>query len=98
MFNGCIKLKVAPNLNAKKLVSHCYERMFYNCSRLSTVAMHANGFASNDLTVRGCLDHWLYGVSQTGTLTKNKALILSDPDCKPPSKWKINEFEDFNPN
>jgi len=65
MFNGCTLLTEAPQLPATTLATSCYKSMFQSCTALTEVITYAN-----DISAKGCLDHWLDNVAQSGTFYK----------------------------
>lgn len=67
MFRACSSLERAPELPALKLISRCYNEMFYGCEKLNYIkAMTESPFNS------GYTTNWVYGVASTGTFVKNK--------------------------
>lgn len=68
MFYNCNNLTNAPTLPAKSLVSYCYHVMFYGCTKLNSIKAMFTTTPSADYT-----SNWVYGVSASGTFTKNKS-------------------------
>ena len=87
MFSSCFMYgdaKKAPELPATTLAQNCYNYMFSGCSKLNYVkAMFT------DISAEGCLNGWLYNVSSTGTLIKNKDATWSNTDAMIPSGWTV---------
>ena len=54
MFSGCSSLTTAPELRAVTLAHSCYQEMFSDCSKLSSVTMLAD-----DVSAQDCLFQWL---------------------------------------
>ena len=65
MFEGCVKLGVAPVLPAAALVDNCYNSMFDRCHALSHVTMLAT-----DVSAKNCLYRWVREVYSAGTFVK----------------------------
>lgn len=85
MFSGCTSLTTAPELPAATLVNYCYREMFKGCTSLNNVKMLAT-----DISASQCLASWLYGVSATGTFTKNSAMSsLPTGASGIPSGWTV---------
>ena len=61
MFLGCTSLTKAPELPATILTRYCYNGMFRGCTKLNYVKCLAT-----NITMTGCVNYWLYGVSSTG--------------------------------
>ena len=87
MFYECFMYgdtKQAPELPATTLAPNCYQFMFYNCSKLNYVkAMFT------DISVEGCLNGWLRGVSSTGTFVKNSAATWTNEQAGIPTGWTV---------
>lgn len=66
MFRGCTSLVKVHNLPAVTLKEGCYMGMFFGCTNLNYIKMLAT-----DISATNCLDHWVYGVSSTGTFVKH---------------------------
>lgn len=73
MFEGCTNLTKAPELSATTVSSNCYKQTFKNCSSLNTIRIKAT------TRVESSFDHWLDGVSSSGTIYKSAYLELT-PD------------------
>ena len=103
MFLNCSSLTKAPELPAQTLIYYCYRNMFRGCTELSSVSV---GFTEVDAfdTMAGCLENWLEGVSETGTLLcpestmqySNEELCLPagwvKKDVKEQTRQQINSF------
>lgn len=87
MFSGCISLTTAPELPATKLVDSCYDYMFENCSSLNYIKMLAT-----DISAEYCLQHWIDGVSPTGTFVKNSAATW-DESTVIPEGWTVETVD-----
>ena len=68
MFGDCSSLTQAPELPATTLVDHCYDSMFYGCSKLNYIKALFTTEPSDKYTY-----NWVYGVSSTGTFVKSSA-------------------------
>ena len=66
MFNGCTSLTDAPVIQARLLVSRCFEQMFKNCGNLSYIKAMFTTTPSNSYT-----KEWVSGVAASGTFVKN---------------------------
>ena len=85
MFYRCTSLVTAPELPATYLANYCYDYMFYNCTSLNYVkAMFISG---TNYTMN--TDHWLNGVSATGTFVKNSEATWSNIEWGIPSGWTV---------
>ena len=74
MFFDCTNLASASELPATTLADNCYQGMFYNCTKLSTVTMLAS---DSEITSKSnCIDNWLYNAG-TGE-NVNRTLIVKD--------------------
>ena len=89
MFSDCTSLTKAPELPALDLDYVCYSSMFMRCTSLKTVKIAA----TNIISASYCLSSWLYGVSSTGTLYKNKNATWSNADAEIPEGWTVIEYE-----
>ena len=68
MFQGCTSLVNAPALPATTLASYCYKYMFQGCTSLNYIKAMFTTTPTGTYT-----DHWVDGVSPTGTFVKNSA-------------------------
>ena len=103
MFRNCSSLTKAPELPAQTLIYYCYRSMFEGCTELSSVSVGFTEVAAYD-TITGCLENWLEGVSETGTLLcpestmqySNEELCLPagwvKQDVKEQTRQQINSF------
>lgn len=90
MFYNCTSLTTAPELPATTLTSYCYQYMFYNCSSLNRVGCNISS-ANTTHT-----NSWLYGVSPTGTFTKNALCSNWSRNASGiPSGWTVNDYIDY---
>lgn len=88
MFSGCTSLTTAPELPATTLANRCYGSMFSGCTNLNYVKALFTTTPSDSYT-----DHWLEGVSSTGTFVKSKDATwdVSGPDGIPEGWTVITE-------
>ena len=70
MFAYCTSLTTAPVLPATLLDKDCYFSMFYGCTNLSAITCLATDISSAGT----CTPNWVYGVSSTGTFTKDASM------------------------
>lgn len=66
MFSGCTSIEKAPDLLADTVAFRAYYGMFHGCSSLNYVKCLAT-----DISATWCTEHWLGGVSPTGTFVKS---------------------------
>ncbi len=87
MFLNCSSLTKAPELPAQTLIYYCYRNMFRGCTELSSVSVGFTEVAAFD-TMAGCLENWLEGVSETGTLLcPESTLQYSNEELGLPAGW-----------
>ena len=96
MFAGCTSLEVSPKLIASKLEPSCYNRMFFGCSKLNKIFMYAT-----DISASFCLEHWVEGVSSTGTFYKASAMksLVQDNYSYagiPIGDWTVKNYDTNN--
>ena len=86
MFYGCTGLTSAPELLATTLADRCYSYMFNRCTSLNYVKVGFTDWNSNELST----DHWLWGVSPTGTFICPEELDTTlSGDSYIPEGWEI---------
>ena len=88
MFYGCSSLTQAPELPATDftdLTSYCYFYMFKGCSKLNYV----KAMFITDQSLNTYLNHWLEGVSSTGTFVKNAAATWTNKQAGIPTGWTV---------
>lgn len=88
LFKSCKNLEKAPILPAKILEDGCYAFMFTSCSNLSMVECHAE-----DISANRCLNWWLIGVSETGTLVKKRGVTYPIGENGIPANWTTVEID-----
>ena len=89
MFHGCTSLTTAPELPAITLASSCYDYMFTNCSNLNYIKAMFTTEPSSRYT-----NHWVEGVSSTGTFVKNGAATWNVEGVHGiPTGWTIVDTE-----
>ena len=91
MFEGCTKLTKAPKILSKRFGNNTASRMFYGCSKLSSVECHVtNKYPTST-------ENWLYGVSPYyGTLyvpQDSEEIWESNSPSGVPSAWSIKTLE-----
>ena len=78
MFEGCTSLTSAPELKATTLAASCYSRMFYGCTKLSTVTMLA---PSDQISKKSdCCYNWLNNAGTDETVS-SRTLKVMDADA-----------------
>ena len=87
MFGDCTFLTTAPELPATVLVDGCYMGMFSNCQNLEEVKCNAT-----DISAPECVEGWLDGASETGTLYKNPEMEDWVEGDNIPSGWTIEDW------
>lgn len=85
MFQNCTSLTSSPELSSTTLANYCYQQMFLGCTSLNYVKM----LATTNLSATDCLDHWVDGVSPTGTFVKAASASLPTGTSGIPSGWTI---------
>ena len=88
MFYGCSSLTQAPELPATDftdLTSYCYFYMFKGCSKLNYV----KAMFITDQSLNTYLNHWLEGVSSTGTFVKNAVATWTNKQAGIPTGWTV---------
>jgi len=84
MFSECTSLVNAPDLPATTLVQWCYQSMFSNCKLLNNIKCLATS-----INVDGATRGWMYGVSETGTFTKDSNATWSTGEDGIPTGWTV---------
>ena len=84
MFRECTSLVNAPDLPAPTLVTNCYQSMFSNCSSLNNIKCLATRINAN-----GATRYWMFGVSETGTFTKDPNATWSTGQDGIPTSWTV---------
>ena len=84
MFSECTSLVNAPDLPATTLVKYCYQSMFSNCSSLNNIKCLATSINTN-----GATNGWMFGVSETGTFTKDPNATWSAGQDGIPTGWTV---------
>ena len=98
MFMNCTSLKTAPKLEAKTLVSGCYNYMFSGCSVLNQITMLATQLSANNY-VSNCLYEWVKDVASKGTFYKASAMSLSQAENwydGIPFGWMVQNYGESN--
>lgn len=85
MFTNCISLIHAPELLATTLVNNCYTWMFSGCTNLNYV----KAMFIIDQNLNTYLNHWLDGVSSTGTFVKSANATWTNEDVQIPTGWTV---------
>ena len=88
MFYGCTSLTTAPELLATDftdLTPYCYFYMFKGCSKLNYV----KAMFITDQSLNTYLNHWLEGVSSTGTFVKSANATWTNKQAGIPTGWTV---------
>ena len=85
MFQDCTSLTVAPSLPATTLAQSCYDDMFANCVKLSSINVAFTDW-KEDLNAT---QDWVYNVAASGTFIKPTALPLSTGIHNIPEGWTV---------
>lgn len=90
MFKNCTALTTSPILEDETLIASCYEEMFYGCLSLNSVTCLAT-----DITAYNSTNNWLYGVSATGTFTKELNMSSWTTGVSGiPTGWTVDDYYD----
>ncbi|MBQ9756320.1 MAG: hypothetical protein IJV99_01845 [Clostridia bacterium] len=97
MFNGCVNLLKAPKLPASTLAMGCYEKMFYGCGKINEVTILATEvyyYPLTDVNVSDCLNRWLYGTAETGTIIKMSEMQEMNKNSSSgiPVGWNVQDY------
>ena len=85
MFKNCTSLVKAPELPATTLDDYCYSLMFSGCTNLNYV----KAMFTIDQSLNTYLNHWLEGVSPTGTFVKSKDATWTNEAAEIPTGWTV---------
>ena len=88
-FYGCTKLTSAPPLNYTSLVQRHYYYMFYNCSSLKSITC----LATSGINSSSSTDHWVSGISSSGTFYKKRGASWPTGNNGIPSGWTVVEVD-----
>ncbi len=87
MFKECTALITAPELLAPILAEECYYGMFEGCESLNSITCLAT-----DISASSCTSGWVYGVSASGTFTKNTNMVnWATGNSGIPANWTIQD-------
>lgn len=95
MFSGCTGLTIAPELKPVTIISSSavdcsYYRMFYGCSALHEVTIHAQSPSPTDPIT---IDGWLYGVAATGDFYCDPSTaFIVDSASGIPQGWTVRQI------
>ncbi len=92
MFSGCSSLKEAPRLPAQTLMNECYLGMFSGCPKLTEISVGFTGVEAGYST-KDCLENWLVGVSETGTLLCPESILqYTNEELCLPAGWVMKDM------
>lgn len=86
-FQNCSNLLTSPELPATTLATGCYQYMFRNCTKLSSIKCLATTLATSSTS------NWVSGVAASGTFTKAASMTSWTTGANGiPSGWEVYNY------